>query len=442
MAWSQLCSLLKQVGLAVVPTPADGHCLLHVVKRSWTTQVKGTAPTMEMLLSAVHQEALVNNGRYKDFFCGPFTQYKKQMYSYLSDKIFNRTFVDLVPLMLCNRLNIGICIFNEDSCGKFTFFDVVPSHGKQPMHVIYVHRKLNHYSALELNNFRDSVAVPSKASDTEWKAVPCSRQAVHTQVTMPATVPVVTQNRYSCLNSEGDFPALSKSAEGNIIEKASTKCISKHKSIKARKSKTLTVNHSNLVEVKPNSLPTGRRQQLKSNDVIVIGTSLVRGVGSLLNGDNLNVLTYTNAGCSIRHIAPRLKQMVPENYKGSLVFQMGGNDCDSEKDSEFVVNAYDNFLNDVKMYVPDAHIFVSAIPPRRGSEYLNYKIRTVNEFLHFRATFDSKITFIDCILSNEKLHFSKDGVHFSPQGKALYVSNVKRVISQVFYNALTSRILR
>ena len=162
-----------------------------------------------------------------------------------------------------------------------------------------------HYSAIELNNFRDSVAVPSKASDTEWKAVPCSRQAVHTQVTMPATVPVVTQNRYSCLNSEGDFPALSKSAEGNIIEKASTKCISKHKSIKARKSKTLTVNHSNLVEVKPNSLPTGRRQQLKSNDVIVIGTSLVRGVGSLLNGDNLNVLTYTNAGCSIRHIAPR-----------------------------------------------------------------------------------------------------------------------------------------
>jgi lysophospholipase L1-like esterase len=123
--------------------------------------------------------------------------------------------------------------------------------------------------------------------------------------------------------------------------------------------------------------------------------------------------------------------MVPPNFDGSLLFQIGGNDC-SNNDSEHVINAYEVLLNDVKSFVPNAKIFVSAIPPRRGSDYLRYKIQNVNEFLHFRSTFDDNITFIDCPVLDQKLHFRNDGVHFSEYGRSIYVSNLRQSLIKNF----------
>ena len=190
------------------------------------------------------------------------------------------------------------------------------------------------------------------------------------------------------------------------------------------------MNQSNLVRI-PSACKFTKEVDTSSNDVIVIGTSLVRDIGVTLNDRNVNAVVYTNAGCSIRHIAPRFKQMIPPNYRGCIILQVGGNDC-SYNESECVINEYDAFLNDLLLYAPKAHVLVSEIPPRRGNEYLKYKINTVNDYLHFRSTFDDKIAFIECPLSDTKLHFRKDGVHFSSLGRSIYISNLKDAISTVF----------
>jgi hypothetical protein len=205
--------------------------------------------------------------------------------------------------------------------------------------------------------------------------------------------------------------------------------------VRQRQSKSSSnVNHVNLVDVVQSQTLENQIHSEKNvgkKDVIVIGTSLVRGVGVMLNDDRLDVVTYTNPGCSIRHIHPRIKHMIPEGFDGSLVLQVGGNDC-SDNDSEKVINAYDMLLNDVKRLIPNANIFVCAIPPRRGSDYLRYKIQNVNKFLHFRSTFDDKMTFIDCVLFDKKLHFRKDGVHFNAYGREIYVSNLRLVLTKFF----------
>ena len=433
MAWSQPQGILQQVGLRVVPTSSDGHCLLHALRRSWQVQVGTPVPSMEVILSEVHREALVNNGRYKHFFCGPFPLYKQQMYNYLYNKVFDLTFVDLVPLILCNSMNIGLCIYNEGANGNFDFIDVVPSDSQPPRHIIHVHRKCKHYSALEFGSFRSPSppSPPARAAATtaEWSAV-SSRRSASQRVAEPShdlLDPVVVQNRFSGLDDE-EFPVLPPKQQPLAIEKASRHAPKKRKQNKPH---TMSVNKSNLLNVKQTKVKTVAKAMSKK-DVIVIGTSLVRDVSSKLNCDKLNVLSYTNAGCSIRHIHPRIKDMIPSNFDGALVLQMGGNDC-SDNDSEYVVNAYESLLNDIKMYVPNADIFVSAVPPRRGGSFLDYKIRNVNKFLHFRSMFDEKITFIECPVFDERLHFRKDGVHFSTYGRAIYVSNMKQILCQNFH---------
>ena len=251
MAWSCPVNLLQEVGLRTVPTPADGHCLLHAIRRSWEVQVSIPVPSMEMLLADVHREALVNNGRYKDFFCGPFATYKQEMYSFLFHKIFNTTFVDLVPLMICNSLNIGLCIYDENSRGQFDFKNVVPSHGSPPKNIIYVHRKYKHYSALEFvvcrapapEQVTKCTTITRKERDG-WTEV--SSRSRMTQRSHAKAAAIEVQNRFVDLVSEEEFPALPPRKESSTCEKASriTLC---EKTIKVVKGKTRSVNQANLV---------------------------------------------------------------------------------------------------------------------------------------------------------------------------------------------------
>ena len=221
MAWSkQPNSILQQVGLTTVPTPTDGHCLLHAVRRSWEVQERSPVPSLEVMLSELHREALVNNGRYKNFFCGPYLQYKDQMYAYMYNKVFDTTFVDLVPLMLCNSLRIGLCIFNEHNDGRMDFVDVVPSSGYPPRHIIYIHRQRKHYSAVEFHSFRPCKPVPTSQEADGWRTASSSRRS--TQRVSPRCQeredPVLLQNRFVGLSCE-EFPPLPTVNDGNIIKR-------------------------------------------------------------------------------------------------------------------------------------------------------------------------------------------------------------------------------
>ena len=132
--------------------------------------------------------------------------------------------------------------------------------------------------------------------------------------------------------------------------------------------------------------------------------------------------------------------MIPANFRGCVILQVGGNDC-SSNDSEHVVNMYDRFITDIHMHAPEAQIMVSEIPPRRGSAYLKFKIDTVNEHLHFRASFETYLSFIDCPLINAS-HFTKDGVHFSTDGKVVYTNNLIMAMKQFFHFVQQKRVVR
>ena len=414
--------LLTRSGLSKMITPSDGHCLLHAVRMSWQQQIIGKAvPTLESLQSAVFQEALCNSGKYKGFFNGAYTDFKSQMMNYLLNKRFNSHFVDLVPLILCNSLNIKMLILDADNAGHYSFVEICPTHKTPTNQTVYVHRNSSHYSALKLS---------SCSGTNAWRTV--SRRGTTTQ---PAAPTVQTQNRFSCLDDHVEFPPLATPVtsitSSKTVQKKASKNVRKNKLTNKKSPAHTRSNLHEIVTEKPvcktNVIPENRKQ----GDVIVIGTSLVRGVATGLNVRGVNTVSYTNAGCTIPHILPRLHNMIPTDFKGTLVLQLAGNDC-SQIDAESVILRYELLLKEVSRIAPDCHVILGAIPPRTGNEFTKYRIKCVNDFLHHTCLFSKSYTFMECPLHLSSMYFKKDNVHFNNVGLNLYVSNLHKTLCQVF----------
>ena len=62
-----------------------------------------------------------------------------------------------------------------------------------------------------------------------------------------------------------------------------------------------------------------------------------------------------------------------------------------------------------------------------GNAYLKYKIENLNDYLHFRASIDSRITLVH-VPPHEKNFFKKDMVHFNHEGVNLLTYNIMKAM--------------
>ncbi|KAK4314433.1 hypothetical protein Pmani_014269 [Petrolisthes manimaculis] len=119
----------------VLPTAADGHCLLYSVVSGWNNQHMSRQAseyctslgnsihvlTYDLLWDIVRQETRENSSSYKPFFT---ESYSIQVHKYLIEKNYRNEFGDLVPSVICNALNIKLLILKKDST-RYSFSYVV-----------------------------------------------------------------------------------------------------------------------------------------------------------------------------------------------------------------------------------------------------------------------------------------------------------------------------
>ncbi|KAK4318933.1 hypothetical protein Pmani_010027 [Petrolisthes manimaculis] len=119
----------------VLPTAADGHCLLYSVVSGWNNQQMSRQAseyctslgnsihvlTYDLLWDIVRQETRENSSSYKPFFT---ESYSRQVHKYLIEKNYRNEFGDLVPSVICNALNIKLLILKKDST-RYSFSYVV-----------------------------------------------------------------------------------------------------------------------------------------------------------------------------------------------------------------------------------------------------------------------------------------------------------------------------
>ncbi|KAK4322084.1 hypothetical protein Pmani_007137 [Petrolisthes manimaculis] len=119
----------------VLPTAADGHCLLYSVVSGWNNQHMSRQAseyctslgnsihvlTYDLLWDIVRQETRENSSSYKPFFT---ESYSRQVHKYLIEKNYRNEFGDLVLSVICNALNIKLLILKKDST-RYSFSYVV-----------------------------------------------------------------------------------------------------------------------------------------------------------------------------------------------------------------------------------------------------------------------------------------------------------------------------
>ena len=137
---------MKKNCLQLVPTPKDGHCLLHAVILSWKSQIPSEPPpSLHDLQCAIFAESINNRDTYKGFLdFNSNLQYVKSVSDYVIHRIYDSAFGDLIPLVIANAISLTLRIINANVKDDTQDIVVSPSSG-QSMKTITIHRDADHY---------------------------------------------------------------------------------------------------------------------------------------------------------------------------------------------------------------------------------------------------------------------------------------------------------
>ena len=139
--------------LRIVPSPGDGHCLLHSFLTSWNNQFarKKQLLTLCDIIKCSTAEFLDNSDLYSAFINTDGSASHHQLDLYLKHKIYDQPIGDIFPYILANAYQTNICILDE-SPNKNCNVTVVPPRDGSTLFSLYLHRiNDNHYNGLELS---------------------------------------------------------------------------------------------------------------------------------------------------------------------------------------------------------------------------------------------------------------------------------------------------
>ena len=140
---------LDNSGLTILPSPGDGHCLLHSVVSSYKNQLPHLPLlTIEGLKARIFIETANHLNEYTSFLVAPLNEpsyMMRQLRVYLESKIYNHDFGDLIPRVIANSLFVSVHILDEIG-GEISSKEIEPTVFAQ--NTLVVHRNGDHYNGV------------------------------------------------------------------------------------------------------------------------------------------------------------------------------------------------------------------------------------------------------------------------------------------------------
>ena len=164
--------------------------------------------------------------------------------------------------------------------------------------------------------------------------------------------------------------------------------------------------------------------------VAINGTSLVRGLGPMLNRRGINATTFVYRGSEIPAIRQQVNGILNKDYQPEIVvLQCGGNDARNGRPTAEVVQQFDYLVREVKKCCPRAEIIINQIPPRGHNDKLLNIISMLNTYIVNMSK--DKRSRIHCSDACPKMFrfYQKDEIHFNHPGKRVYAYEMFKVIS-------------
>ena len=171
---------------------------------------------------------------------------------------------------------------------------------------------------------------------------------------------------------------------------------------------------ADIVPVQP-----ARRDLRRVPDVVVVGTSLVRGLGKQWAKRGIDATCYIYPGCEIPFIRDRLPSIFTEDYHPpNVVLQCGGNDAEGRSPHAIV-----QLVNELQRLCPASNVTLNLIPVHGNDPCTLEKIDKINTYICNRDKKGGKIKCSDPC-SSDRQHLRRDLVHFNEEGVWVFATRM------------------
>jgi hypothetical protein len=201
----------------------------------------------------------------------------------------------------------------------------------------------------------------------------------------------------------------------------------------------LTNNHSTGYEGGPNRKITpgsGAGQQTDSTEqpavpvkdkvaVRLVGDSLVRGMGPLLQANNICSIVVTKPGAEVSQITDTIQDRWEEDI---LAIQCGTNDI-RRKGLGDIINSYDAMLDKAMSKTPDRPIIVTEVPQPGGlfKHELRKNIKALNTYLANKCDKNPSTHFLPLEIKLSQMQ----GVHLNPKGQKQMAEKILSMVNTI-----------
>lgn len=251
-----------------------------------------------------------------------------------------------------------------------------------------------------------------------------------------------------------DFPKLPSSKHGKPASKNSNKKslgpiqdkdtlkITHHNSTKPRqqtiaatatsteKCGKTTTRKTKSIETR-NVTSTAENTAKSTNNVVIIGDSMVRGSATSFNErapSRYRAMTFTHPGASIERLTHGMvgHKRYDSTDPGYLILHTGTNNVQRD---DFLTTKlrFGDLMEEARVLFPNSKLFVSGLIPRKDLPYLNKRIHYINAYLAKMCSKSPHMYFVDN--SQVGSCVGKDGLHLNHRGKDMLAKNFLVAIS-------------
>ena len=144
-----MLSIKPIMDLSILQTPADGHCLMHAIIKSWQFQLTHLpAPTIHALKCEIFNESITGCEKYLPFLDGTSkSAYITLVKNYILHKHYDNCYGDILPLIISNALSVCILV-NDHQPNGFTHVRHITPTSQSYTLSLNIYRKNDHYSAM------------------------------------------------------------------------------------------------------------------------------------------------------------------------------------------------------------------------------------------------------------------------------------------------------
>ena len=163
--------------------------------------------------------------------------------------------------------------------------------------------------------------------------------------------------------------------------------------------------------------------------LVIIGSSMVRGLGPMVDGEEFSAIGYTNPGATAQRLTHHVADMTRGPDCDAIVVAGGTNNVPHQSVSE-CTHAIKELVDTVSSHNPTSRIIVPDIPHRYDHPNLNKKIDSINKYIKTLCSRNRQYHHLQHDFTTGD--YNRDGLHLNDSGKAKYALEIRHAARKVF----------